>query len=108
MIAKQSKKAETIGAEALLKAADTVEQWVDNEKDHYKGYDETPCIGPENTYRRAFNAADKYAVESEATGDKFDSVVDCFGDVIAMAKKHDIDGKDAAEFYRNKAKNILD
>jgi hypothetical protein len=54
-----AQNAETIAVEALLTAADTIEQWVDNEHDHYEGTDKTPCIGTQNAYRRALGRADR-------------------------------------------------
>lgn len=105
---KQATKPETIAAECLLKAAETVEKWVDNEREHYEGTDKTPCVGPRNTYRRAFNIADEYACNSSATGSDFERVVDLFSEPMTMALKHDISGKEAAEFYRNKAVQELD
>lgn len=100
--------AETIAVEALLKAADTVEKWVENEHDHYEGTDKTPCIGTQNTYRRAFNSADKYVCNSSASGPTFDRAIDIFSEPMQMALEHDISGKDAAEFYQNQAKIILE
>jgi len=100
--------AETIAVEALLKAADTIEQWVANEHEHYEGTDKTPCIGPQNTFRRAFNTADKYVCDSSASGPTFDRAIDIFSEPMQMALKHDISGKDAAAFYRNKAQAMLE
>jgi hypothetical protein len=103
-----AQNAETIAVEALLTAADTIEQWVDNEHDHYEGTDKTPCIGTQNTYRRAFNSADKYVCDSSAKGPTFDRAIDIFSEPLQMALKHDISGKDAAEFYRNQAQAMLE
>ena len=58
------------------------------------------------TYRRGYNAAYDYVIESELGGDDSEEALDIVGDTIAMANKHDISGKDAATFYRNKADGL--
>jgi len=96
-----------VAIEALLTAAETVEQWVDNQEAHYEGTDKTAIVGARQTYRRAFNSAYDYNVDSELTGNQFDRAEDIFSEPLTMALEHDISGKDAAEFYRNQAKAML-
>ena len=80
-------------AAALRHAADCVEELKE------KG----EPMGPRQTFRRGYNAADDYLVNSALTAGAFDDAVDTVGDVVTMALDHDIDGTDAATFYRNQA-----
>jgi hypothetical protein len=80
-------------AAALRHAADCVEELAE------KG----EPMGDRQTFRRAFNAADGYLVDSALTGAAFDEASDEIGDVVGMALDHGINGKDAATFYRNQA-----
>jgi len=80
-------------AAALRHAADCVDELVE------KG----EPMGKQQTFRRGFNAADSYIVESALTGQAFDDAIDEMGDVMGMALDHDISGSDAATFYRNQA-----
>jgi len=80
-------------AAALRHAADCIDELVE------KG----EPMGPRQTFRRGFNAGDRYLVDSALTGGAFDEANDELGDVAAMALEHDIDGCDAATFYRNQA-----
>jgi len=64
-------------------------------------------MGPRQTYRRGYNAADENIVESPLTGDKFEAAIDLAGDVAVMALENDIASHDAAEFYRNQAKEMV-
>jgi hypothetical protein len=41
-------------------------------------------------------------------GPTFDRAIDIFSEPLQMALKHDISGKDAAEFYRNQAQAMLE
>ena len=85
-----------IAAEALRHAADCVEELKE------KG----EPMGPRQTFRRGYNAADDKVVESPLTGSDFEACIDVIGDAVGMALDHEITGKDAAEFYRNKADSI--
>jgi hypothetical protein len=87
---------DAIAADALRHAADCVEQLKE------KG----EPMGPHQTFRRGYDAADQFVVDSPLTGDKFNEAVDVAGDAIGMALDHEITGTDAAEFYRNKADAI--
>jgi hypothetical protein len=83
-------------AAALRHAADCIDELVE------KG----EPMGSHQTFRRGYNAADRYVVDSELSGDDFDEGVDKVGDVAGMALDHDISGKDAATFYRNQADEL--
>ena len=86
-------------AESLRHGAQCIDELVD------KG----EPMGERNTYRRGFNAADEYLVEqTPLKGSAFEKAADKMGDVAIMAHKHGINGKDAAEFYRNKADAIIE
>ena len=63
-------------------------------------------MGPRQTFRRGYNAADDYVVDSALTAKAFEDAVNKVGDVAAMALNHDISGKDAATFYRNQADEL--
>ena len=63
-------------------------------------------MGPQQTFRRGFNAADEYLVESPTTGKAFHRASDKVGDVAVMALNHEISGEQAAEFYYNQAESI--
>lgn len=63
-------------------------------------------MGPQQTYRRGFNAADEFLCDSPATGRDFEQATDKVGDVAVMALNHGISGEKAAEFYHNQAENI--
>ena len=63
-------------------------------------------MGPQQTYRRGFNAADEFVCDSPATGRAFEQATDKVGDVTVMALKHNISGEQAAEFYYNQAQTI--
>jgi len=80
-------------AAALRHAADCVEELVE------KG----EPMGTRQTYRRGYNPADRYIVNSELGGDDLEEALDKMGDIIAKALEYDISGKDAATFYRNQA-----
>ena len=80
-------------AAALRHAAECIEELVDAGEP----------MGPRQTFRRGYNAADDYLLDTVLTGDDFEAAADQAGDVAALAQKHGIAGKDAAEFYRNKA-----
>jgi len=100
MEAKQTTSDETnveqTAADALRYAADCIDELVD------KG----EPMGPRQTYRRGFNAADDQLVESPLSGKDFEKASDIVGDVTTMALNHEISGKDAAEFYRNRAQSV--
>jgi hypothetical protein len=83
-------------AAALRHAADCVEELVE------KG----EPMGDRQTFRRGYNAADDYIVESELGGKDFQEATDKVGDVAGMALDHSINGKDAATFYRNQADEL--
>ena len=85
-----------IAAESLRHAADCVEELKE------KG----EPMGPHQTFRRGYNAADTFIVKSPLTGSDFDGAIDVAGDAIGMALDHEITGTNAAEFYRNKADAI--
>ena len=63
-------------------------------------------MGPRQTYRRGFNAADEFVCDSPATGRAFEQATDKVGDVLVMALNHEISGEQAAEFYYNQADSI--
>ena len=63
-------------------------------------------MGPRQTYRRGFNAADEFVCDSPATGRAFEQATDKIGDVGVMALNHEISGEQAAEFYYNQAESI--
>ena len=87
---------DAIAADALRHAADCVAEL------KKKG----EPMGAHQTFRRGYNAADQFVVNSPLSGDEFAEAVDVAGDAIGMALDHEIAGKDAAEFYRNKADSI--
>jgi len=80
-------------AAALRHAANCVEELVE------KG----EPMGDRQTFRRGYNPADSYIIDSELSDDELDEALDEMGDIVAMALEHEIDGKDAATFYRNQA-----
>jgi len=100
MEAKQATTDETdveqTAADALRHAADCIDELVD------KG----EPMGSRQTYRRGFNAADRQLVESPLSGSDFEEATDLVGEVTTMALNHEIGGKDAATFYRNRADSI--
>lgn len=82
-----------IAAQALRHAADCIEDLVDAGEP----------MGSRQTFRRGFNAADSKLVDSALSGKAFEAASDKVGDVAGMAVEHDINGQDAATFYRNQA-----
>lgn len=106
-VATQSTKVQTIAAEALLTAADTVERWVNNEREHYEGTDDSAIITDRQTFNRAFNAAYDYNVEADTSGDKFDAVENKFSKSMQEALSNELSGLEAAEYYRQHAKEMV-
>ena len=96
MSATKSTTVNQIAAESLRHAAECVDELVE------KG----EPMGPHQTFRRGYNAADSFVVSSPLSGDELAECVDVAGDAVGMALDHEISGKDAAEFYRNKADAI--
>jgi len=80
-------------AAALRHAADCIDELVE----------EGEPMGNRQTYRRGYNPADRYIIDSELSGDDLEEALDKMGDVTAKACEHNISGKDAATFYRNQA-----
>lgn len=97
----QSSKPEAIAAEALLTAADTIERLAEN----CENVNEP--LGPQRTWRRAFNAAYDYNTESDATGDAFDRVETLFSEVMIDSLESERAGCEAAEYYREQAREML-
>ena len=93
MVAQHATEVDAITAKALRHAADCILKLVE------KG----EPMGPQQTYRRGFNAADEFICDSPATGNDFEQATDKVGDVAVMALNHDISGEQAAEFYNNQA-----
>lgn len=83
-------------AAALRHAADCIDELVN------KG----EPMQSRQTFRRGYNAADDYIVESALTAHAFEEAIDKAGDVTTMALDHEISGGDAATFYRNQADNL--
>ncbi len=96
MEAQQATNVEQIAIDALNHAADCVDELVEAGEP----------MGPQQTHRRGYRPADKLVCESNATGEDFEEAMDLIGEAISLAAKHDIAGKEAAEFYRNKADAI--
>ena len=91
--ATQKFSTETVAAAAVRHAADCIEELKE------KG----EPMGTRQTYRRGYNAGDEWLCNGGLSGDALDEALDHFGNVAALACKHDISGEDAAEFYRNQA-----
>lgn len=94
----QARKPETVAAEALLTAANTIERLV--EKEDY--------VGPHRTWRVAFNTAYDQNVEADTAGGDFDRVEDMFSEALIAALDAELAGENAAALYRNRAQAILD
>ena len=91
--ATQKFSTETVAAAAVRHAADCIEELKE------KG----EPMGTRQTYRRGYNAGDEWLCNGGLSGDALDEALDHFGNVAALACKHDISGEDAVEFYRNQA-----
>lgn len=100
-----SVKPRTVAAEALITAAGVVDELYAGMVAHY-GEDDAH-LGPERTYRTAWDRAYDYNVDADTAGGRFDRVEDLFSEVILEAREQGLSGEDAAESYRDGARAIL-
>lgn len=94
---KGSTEAMNVAGEALVYAADCIGQIAEHEH-----------MGEHYTWRRAFNAAYDHNVESESSGNTFETADDMYSEVIAdVTLKQGFGGPEAAEKIRQRGNNLL-